>query len=326
MTTATREIFSDRRARRGPDESERMAKALGWFSIGLGLSQIASPRGVTRLIGVPDTEQNRRTMQLFGIREITAGLGILGKQRPTEWMWTRVAGDAMDLAALSRSLTSPGANRNRVAAATAAVLGVTLLDYLTGQKLSRVSNGAKAEERERQTVTVRRAVTVQRPRSEVYRFWRDFSNLPRFMDHLESVDVLDDRRSHWKAKAPAGSNVEWDAEIVDERENELITWRSLQNADVANRGSVRFADAPGNRGTEVHVALEYEPPGGKLGAIVAKLFGEEPGQQVADDLRRFKQVMEVGEVVQSDASIHRGPHPARPSERARIREQKGGRK
>jgi uncharacterized membrane protein len=315
MTTATRET--------GVGDPERIAKALGWFSIGLGLSQIASPRRVTRLVGMPDTERNRTAMRLFGMRELTSGLGILGKRRPTRWVWSRVAGDAIDLAALAKTFSSSRANRNRVAAATTAVAAVTLLDYLTGQRLSRQANGA--ERRERQPIRVRKAITVQRPRSEVFRFWRDFSNLPRFMEHLESVEVLDDRRSHWKASAPAGASVEWDAEIVDERRNELIAWRSLQNADVANRGSVRFADAPGRRGTEVHVELEYEPPGGKLASIVAKLFGEEPSQQVAGDLRRFKQVIEIGEVVQSDSSVYRGPHPARPADQARVLEaQKGG--
>ncbi len=337
MTTATQGTISERGAygstheRRGRplDDSERIAKALGWFGVGLGLAQLASPRGVTRLIGVRDSEENRRTMQLFGIRELTSGLGILGKKRPVTWVWARLAGDALDLALLGKSLGSRDSNKNRVAAATAAVVGVTLLDYLTGQHLSRESNGNPAAERtshrQGQAITVRKAITVQRPREEVYRFWSDFSNLPRFMEHLESVQLLDDRRSHWKAKAPAGSSVEWDAEITEERENEFIAWRSLQDADVDNWGSVQFVDAPGDRGTEVHVKLRYEPPGGKLASIVAKLFGEEPGQQVESDLRRFKQVMEVGEVVLSDASIHRRPHPGRPPEPRRGRvEVEGG--
>jgi uncharacterized membrane protein len=132
------------------------------------------------------------------------------------------------------------------------------------------------------------------------------------MAHLESVQVLDDRRSHWKAKAPAGTTVEWDAETIEDRPNELIAWRSLPDATVPNSGTVRFKDAPGDRGTEVLVQLSYQPPGGKVGALIAKLFGEEPKQQVKGDLRRFKQVMETGEIVHSDASIHRGPHPAYP--------------
>ena len=138
--------------------------------------------------------------------------------------------------------------------------------------------------------------TINKPAEELYTFWRNFENLPRFMIHLESVRALDDQRSHWVAKAPAGTSVEWDAEIVEDRPNELIAWRSLPNADVDNHGTVRFKPAPGGRGTEVHVALTYRPPAGAIGAAVAKLFGEEPGQQIAGDLLRFKNLMEAGEI------------------------------
>jgi uncharacterized membrane protein len=138
---------------------------------------------------------------------------------------------------------------------------------------------------------VERTITVNRPREEVYRFWRQLENLPRFMDHLESVTVLDEDRSHWVAKAPAGTRVEWDASIQDEIENELIAWRSLPGSDIDNAGSVHFV--PAGDGTEVRVVLSYDPPAGRVGAAVAKLLGEEPEQQVEEDLRRFKQVMEA---------------------------------
>lgn len=143
-------------------------------------------------------------------------------------------------------------------------------------------------------IKVEQAVTINRPREEIYRFWRNFENLPRFMDHLESVRVLDDRRSHWIAKGPVGSRVEWDAEIHNEIPNELIAWRSLPGAEVDHAGSVHFSPVH-NDGTEVRVILRYDPPAGKMGAAVARLFGEEPSHQVAEDLRRFKQVMEAGE-------------------------------
>jgi uncharacterized membrane protein len=161
---------------------------------------------------------------------------------------------------------------------------------------------------------VTEAITINRSRNEVYGFWQNFENFPRFMAHLESVQVIDQRRSHWRAKAPGGTTVEWDAEMVEDRPNELITWRSLPDSEVPNSGSVRFRDAPGSRGTEVIVELRYQPPGGRLGALLAKLFGKEPSQQVKGDLRRLKQVMEIGEIVHSDASIHRGLHPAQPPE------------
>lgn len=143
-------------------------------------------------------------------------------------------------------------------------------------------------------VKVEKSITINKSPEELYRFWRNFENLPRFMDHLESVKTMGDKRSHWVAKAPAGTTVEWDAEIFNEKENEMIAWRSLEGADVDNVGSVHFRLAPGGRGTEIKVSLKYDPPGGVVGAAIAKLFGEEPSQQIEEDLRRLKQVMETG--------------------------------
>jgi uncharacterized membrane protein len=161
-------------------------------------------------------------------------------------------------------------------------------------------------------VQVVKSIAVDRPPDELYRFWHDFQNLPRFMSHLESVQVTGNGRSHWKAKAPAGTSAEWDAEIVEDRPNELIAWRSLPGADVDNTGSVRFTPAPGGRGTYVRVALRYAPPAGPIGVAIAKLLGEEPAKQVHDELRAFKQVMEIGEVVQSDSTAA-GGHSAQPT-------------
>jgi uncharacterized membrane protein len=161
-------------------------------------------------------------------------------------------------------------------------------------------------------IDVKHAITINRSPEELFQFWRDFENLPRFMQHLEDVQVTGPQQSHWKTKGPADTTVEWDAVVTDERTNEFIAWRSIEGSDIENSGSVRFTPAPGNRGTEVRVAIHYNPPGGKLGDVIAKLFGESPEQQVYDDLRAFKQVMETGEVLYSDASVHRRPHPAQP--------------
>lgn len=149
-------------------------------------------------------------------------------------------------------------------------------------------------------VAVERTLTVNRPIDDLYRYWRDFANLPRILDHLESVTVGEDGRSHWIAKAPLEMRVEWDAEIVEDRPNELISWRSTSGSDVPNRGSVGFAPAPTGRGSEVTVTLAYDPPAGALGVALAKLFGEEPDRQVREDLRRFKAVMETGEAPTTD--------------------------
>jgi len=146
----------------------------------------------------------------------------------------------------------------------------------------------------RHAIKVEESVTVSRSPAEVYRFWRRLENLPRFMDHLESVTSTDDRRSHWVAKAPLGLKVDWDAEIINDRENELIAWRSLPGSQIPNAGSVRFAPAAGGSGTRVMVELFYDVPGGEISAAFARLLGEEPRQQVHDDLQRFKQVMESG--------------------------------
>ena len=142
---------------------------------------------------------------------------------------------------------------------------------------------------------IEQAVTIFRPREELFRFWRNLENLPRFMDHLEAVTILDERRSHWMAKGPMGTRVEWDAEIHNEIPDELIAWPSLPGPDVEQAGSVHFSPVH-NGGTEVRVILRYAAPAGRLGETVAQLFGDDPDRQIADDLRRLKQVMDAGEV------------------------------
>jgi len=189
---------------------------------------------------------------------------------------------------IARALTGRGPTRR-------ALGGLTRREE-RGSPVARVGRG--------QGTKVEQSVTINRPVLEVYRFWRNFENLPRFMDHLEAVTVIDETRSHWVAKGPAGRRVEWDAVIHNEIEDELIAWRSLPGSEINNTGSVHFT--PSAEGTEVRVMLSYEPPAGKLGVAVAKLLGEEPSKQIADDLRRLKQVMDSGDVVT-------GPPSHRPS-------------
>jgi uncharacterized membrane protein len=146
----------------------------------------------------------------------------------------------------------------------------------------------------RRGIHVEEAVTINRPIAEVYRFWRNFENLPKFMQHLESVAVRDEGISHWVARGPGGSTVEWDARIINEVDNNVIGWQSLDGSTISTAGSVHFDETP--RGTRVRVHMQYSPPGGKLGAAVAWLFGEEPTIQVREDLRRFKSLLEAGEI------------------------------
>jgi uncharacterized membrane protein len=187
-------------------------------------------------------------------------------------------------------------------------LGRTALDVVVARAVARTGSG-------RGGVHVVKSITINRSPAETYRMWRDFGNLPRFMVHVEAVDVLDGRRSHWRATGPAGRSIEWDTEIIEDLPDQCIGWRSTEGSVVTSGGVVRFASAPGGRGTEVHVDLRYDPPGGSIGATMAKLFDKDPGQLIEGDLRRFKQVLETGEVVLSDASIDRGRHPARPARR-----------
>jgi uncharacterized membrane protein len=277
----------------------RLARGLAWFSLGLGIPQVVMPGRVNRIAGLENTFRRRQLMRLMGLREISAGVGILNSQpKPTEWLWARVGGDALDLTLLGTAFRNPSNNRSRLAIATANVAAVTAADLVAAGKTTKARNDSGEDT----GLKGRTSITVNRPPEEVYRYWHDFTNLPKFMFHLEKVEPKGDKRYHWVAKAPLGRKVEWDAEITEEIPNELIAWRSSEDAEVPNSGSVEFSPAPGDRGTEIVVEVDYQLPGGAIGDAVAQLFGEEPQQQIKDDLRRFKQVVETGEVVRSEGS------------------------
>ena len=283
----------------GNVSAEQLARGLGWFSIGLGLAELLAPRGVARVAGVRGN--NDGFIRLMGLREIAHGVAIFAQgKRPAAAVWSRVAGDALDLAALAAAASSPDSDKGRLAFATANVLAVTALDVLCARQLSSSGNGSTSKGGTNQ---VKKSLIINRPPEELYQFWRDFRNLPRIMKHLKDVRVTGEGRSHWVASAPAGTSVEWDAEVTEDRPNELIAWRSLEGSEVETKGSVRFEPAPGERGTIVRVELEYTPPGGALGAAVAWLSGVDAGQQAQESLRCFKQVMETGEVVVSDGTV-----------------------
>ena len=273
-------------SRFAPDDRQ-LGQILGLLSVGLGLAQVLAPRALGRAIGVGD---HPAIMRMVGVREIVTGLGILSERAPGAWAWARVAGDAIDLALLGAATSSPDADPRRIAAATAGVLGVTALDVYSGKRL-----GA-TESSEALAIAVTQTVTINSTPDELYHFWKNLENLPLFMEHLESVSEVNDRVSHWVAKAPAGTSVEWDAEIVDDQPDRSIGWRTLPDSQVTHEGMVSFEPASGDRGTIVRVEMLYVPPAGKVGVWIARMFGEEPALQVADDLRRLKQLLETGEV------------------------------
>jgi uncharacterized membrane protein len=216
----------------------------------------------------------------------------------------------MDLAMLTKPLINRnGRDLRRTAAAAAAVAGILAVD----------AYAAVTRSRSDQLPETVGAVTINKPPEEVYRFWRQLANLAAFMAHLDEVRVTGERTSHWRTTSVGGRHAEWDAEITEDVPGQRISWRSTEQADIPNEGTVEFRPAPGDRGTEVHVKLRYTLPGGYLGQLMARLLGEDPRQQLDDDLRRFKQVMETGEVVRSEGAPggkrtrHEFPqHPARP--------------
>ena len=227
------------------------------------------------------------------------------EDRALERRWANVGGTErwMSVAAGTGLLLAGLARRDRAGALAALAGGALLFRGASGYCPVNASVGRNTATDDtrialggRGGVHVKRSVTIGRPVAEIYGFWRNLENLPRFMDHLESVQVTGRDRSHWVAKAPAGMRVEWDAEIVNEVENQVIGWRSLPGSDVTSAGSVNFDDAGPERGTRITVHLQYEPPAGKVGALFARLFGEEPSQQIREDLRRLKWLLESGEI------------------------------
>ena len=296
---------------RPSDFDERLAMGLGWFSIGLGVAEIVAPGSLARFIGVPDSRDSRNVMRTYGTREIASGIGILTQPRPAGWLWSRVAGDLLDLATLAKADKYA---TSRTAGAAAAVLGVTALDIYSALQLSRDAGDEEAGARQTEgSAHAVSTVVINKSPDEIYSFWRNFENLPRFMTNLESVQTTGDQRSRWKARGPVGTSFEWEAETIADEPNSLISWRSVEGSSVYNSGNVRFERGPGGRGTIVKVEVDYTPPGGMVGVAAAKLLMSDPQQQMDTDLRVFKQILETGEIVRSDASIHRKMHAAQPS-------------
>ncbi|MFC8782633.1 SRPBCC family protein [Streptomyces nigra] len=309
MTTETRPTS---RLRHDP-----LVRGLGWASAFLGVPQVVAPADFTRALGVGDAPRHRSAATAVGVRELVAAAGLLGRPHPV-WLWGRVGGDLMDLTMLARALKNhDGRGLGRTVAATAAVTAITATDVYAAVTRTR---GSKPME-------LTATTTVTRSPDEAYALWKDLERLPDFMAHLDEVRVTGQRTSHWKARAPFGRTVEWDAETTHDVPGQLIAWRSVEGADIGNSGEVRFVPAPGGRGTEIRVSLRYDLPGGPLGKAAARYFGEEPHQQLDDDLRRFKQIAEIGEVVRSEGAPGgkraRGEfpqHPARPLTEDELKE------
>ncbi|HTT05962.1 MAG TPA: SRPBCC family protein [Steroidobacteraceae bacterium] len=290
---------------RSSDDAVRLARALGWFSIGLGAAELVVPRALGRVVGI----QRPGTMRALGLRELAAGAAILTRPREPAFLWSRVAGDALDLALLGAAFGARDARRGRLTAALGTVAAVTAVDVVASRRLS-----AASLDRQAAPVEISLSVAVDRGAEELYRFWRNLANLPRFMSSVREVRPLDGlapeqaRRWHWVGLAPVGS-LEWESEITDERPGELIAWRSSSVTPLAFEGTVHFAAAPNGEGTLVRLRMRYAGGGGAATAAVARMLRQLPRQQMKAELRRFKQLIETGEIATIDGqpSGARGP-------------------
>jgi uncharacterized membrane protein len=227
------------------------------------------------------------------------------QQQQSSWTNVSAAERAASLAAGSVLAIFALARRTLPGALVAGVGGALIFRAATGHSFAYGLLGQNTaqsrppeEEIAERGIHVEQAFLINRSPADLYGYWRNFENLPRIMTHLKSVRVIDSTHSHWVAEAPriAGGKVEWDAEIVQDQPDTLIAWRSLPGSSIDTVGQIRFAPAMGDRGTEVHVFMDYVPPAGRLGHWVATLFGESPRRQMRDDLRNFKRIMELGEL------------------------------
>lgn len=277
-------------------DAATLARGLGWFSVAIGAAAVLAPRAVASLAGVG--RGGGSLMRSAGVRELANGVGILSQRNPAPWLWSRVVGDVVDLALLATALRPGNPGRGRAAFSFAAVAGVLALDTVVASHLTKHADhplicGVAAPT----DLYFETSVATGKPPEECYRFWRNIDNLPRFMEGLHSVRALDERRSHWIMKAvDAEPPLEWDCEITEDRPGAALAWRTLNGAHVPNAGSVIFEPAPHGRGTIVRLSIHYSPVDGELTVALAKLLRQDPQSQVREDLRRFKQLLESGEL------------------------------
>jgi uncharacterized membrane protein len=274
-------------------DARTLAEGLGWFSLALGAAALSAPRSLGALSGAG--RGNRGLTRSVGVRELATGIGILSQRNPAPWLWSRVVGDVVDLAMLATSMRPGNPGRGRAAVSFAAVAGLLAVDALAASRLMRQGGWISGVASETDLYFETSIATTKSP-DECYRFWRNVQNLPRFMDNLQTVQALDERRFHWVAKGPAETPMEWDCEITEDRPGSALAWRTLDGAQIPNAGSVIFEAAPNGRGTIVRLSIHYSPTGGRLTAGLARLLRQDPQSQVDEDLRRFKQLLETGEI------------------------------
>lgn len=274
---------------------ERVARGLGYFSIGLGLTEVAATDKLAESIGIADLPLG--VMRVMGIREIANGIGILAAPREPRWMWSRVAGDAIDLTLLLLALVSPRTSRKRLTGALVAVAGVTLLDAVCARLLSR--RPYRKVSRKWLTggrgLRIQKSISINSSPADLYRFCREPSNLARIATSVQSVTADGDRQLRWRVRRPGESPIEWRTQIIDDRPNELISSRLLDSAPIEVSGSIRFSPGPDNRGTIVRVEILRRPLTAGIGTSL-QVLGSRMEFYVSEALRRLKALMETGEI------------------------------
>jgi uncharacterized membrane protein len=273
-------------------KADRLAKFLGWFSVGLGITEVVFPKTLAKAIGAPKRPMLTR---LMGLREITAGVGILNTPQPAAWVKARVWGDAIDLAMLMRSYGSDDSGALRLTGATAMVAGVAALDVICAKELSQGPAAVMESASTPGAVYAEASFAINKSPEECYRFWRNPENLPRFMKYLESVRVTGERTSHWSVKL-GNRTAQWNSEITSDTPNEEIAWQSTPGSTIETSGSVRFEPRLSGPGAIVRVAMQYTPPGGQLMSLINPLMETVSEHQLREDLRHLKNLMESGEI------------------------------
>lgn len=283
-----------------PPNGAGLARGLGAFSLALGAAELVRPHAIARLAGIPHGPVVATVIRALGAREITNGVGIFAKPRHALPLWARVVGDAIDLAFLGAAGRARGRKGyGRLAGAALVVAGVMAVDVIA----------ARRARRGKLTQPILYSVTINKPPEEVYAFFRKLDRLPAFMDHLVSVTEHGET-SHWVAKLPVVGTVAWDAKITTDRPGEEIAWESVPGSKIKQCGRVTFARTPGRNATEVRLEWALGVRGTTANEALAKALAK---PQAKGDLKRFKQVIETGEVLYSDASEHVKPYPAQPA-------------
>ena len=278
-----------------------LATTLGWLSLGLGLSGLLMPQTMARIAGI--TPRNA-WLRAIGTRELISGAGLLLRPNKPGWLWSRVIGDAMDLGLLTlatRAAASAALRPRRIGFISAALAGVTVLDLLVAyEQTARMRQpGLSPHEgatRRSDLVHVMKSIDINRDTESCYRFWRDISNLPRFMQHVEAIEHVSATHARWQVRGPLGQHQTWETELTSDIPGQQIAWRTRAGSGLAHAGTIHFSPAPARRGTRITIDFQYHAPLGKAGRLLMRVLGDDPSQQASEDLRRFKQLVETGEI------------------------------